>query len=1050
MFSRFFIERPIFASVISIVIIIAGLLTLFSLPIAQYPEITPPTVKVSAVYPGANATVIAESLAAPIEEEVNGVEGMVYMSGTCSANGTYDLTVTFEVGTDLDMAQVLVQNRVSKAEARLPQEARQQGISVKKQSSNILAMVALSSPDGRYDELYLSNYAMLHLRNEMARINGVGDVSIFGASDYGMRIWLDPEKLKSRKLTTTDVINAVKEQNVQVAAGQIGQYPAPEGQNFQYTINTQGRLNEVSQFEDIIIKTGKGGRFTRLKDVARVELGAKDYFSFAQLNGKPACLMAIYQLPGANALEVMDRVQADMEELSPSFPEGVEYSIPFDTTTFVRVSIKEVVITLIEAMLLVILTILIFLQDWRSTIVPALTIPVSLIGTFAVMGLMGFSLNMITLFGLVLAIGIVVDDAIVVVENTMRNMEEFGMDAKTAAIKAMEEVSGPVVATTLVLLAVFVPSAFLTGITGELYRQFALTIAVSTVFSSVNALTLSPAMCAILLKPVPERTNLFSRTFEKYFGKLNSLYNRTVGMILRRSAIMMIVFLGLSALTLLGFMRLPAGFLPDEDQGYLMATAQLPDAASVERTLKVTEEMNRILSGTEGIQDYIAIPGFSIMDGTTASNAVAFWIILKPWEERTAKELSVPGIRNRLMAEFSRMQEALAFAFIPPPITGLGTAGGFEMMVQDRGNAGLNQLQAVTQELVQDAGAQTGLTGLNTAFRANVPQLYADVDRVKAKNIGVPLSDIFATLQVNLGSAYINDFSKFGKTYQVKVQAEPQFRANIEDIRKLEVRDQQGNMLPLATLINVKESIGPQIIRRYNTYPAASVNGSPAPGYSSGDALKLMENVATAKLPASMGFEWTGISFQEKAAGNEAVYIYMLSVLLVFLVLCAQYESWSVPVGVIMVIPPALLGTIAALFFAGMDINVYTQIGIVLLVALASKNAILIVEFAKEKRESGKGIAEAALESAKLRFRPILMTSLSFVLGVFPLVTATGAGAGSRRSVGMAVFGGMIAATLMSVLLVPLFYTLVQGISERLGKMKTADKSPIPAVKISG
>ncbi|MEJ2286262.1 MAG: efflux RND transporter permease subunit, partial [Desulfobacterales bacterium] len=874
------------------------------------------------------------------------------------------LTVSFDVGTDLDMAQVLVQNRVKLAEAKLPEEVKRQGINTKKKSTNIVLIISLFSPDGRFDELYLSNYATLRLRDVLSRIDGVGDVTVFPQSDYSMRIWLNPPKLKSRDLTTEDVLAALREQNVQVAAGQIGQPPAPAGQSFQYTVNVLGRLTEIEQFDDIIIKTAEGGRITRLKDIARIELGGKSYDLTSGLTGQPSASVLIYQLPGANALNVAKQLYATMEDLKTYFPEGLQYMIPYDTTIFVEQSIQEVFVTLFQAAALVFLVLFIFLQDWRATVVPAVTIPVSLIGTLAVMLAMGFSLNMLTLFGLVLAIGIVVDDAIVVVEATATNIEQ-GLTAKEAAIKAMNEVSGPVVATTHVLLAVFVPSAFLPGITGQMYRQFALTIAISTIFSSINALTLSPALAALLLRPSKKRKNIFFRGFDAVFRKTENGYSALVKTFVRRTAIMLLLFSGLLGLTGWQFTRLPTGFLPIEDQGYVMASIQLPDAASLERSQAVLDRIDGILKKTPGIQDWVSLGGYSLIDGTNASNMATVFIIMKPWEERTSPDLSMAAILANLQRQFFQIQEAIVFAFPPPAIPGLGVAGGFQMQLEDRGGVGLAELQQMVHELVQAGNAQSGLTNLNSTFRADVPQLFAEVDRTKAKTMQVPLSSVFNTLQTYLGSYYVNDFNKFGRTWQVKVQADHQFRMAPDDIRRLDMRDAAGNMVPIGTLVNVDQILGPQTILRYNLYPSASITGEAAAGSSSGQALNLMEQMART-LPASMGYEWTGMSYQEKKVGSEAIMVFVLAIVLVFLVLAAQYESWTNPVAVILVVPLAVLGTVVALVMRGFDNNVYTQIGIVLLIGLASKNAILIVEFAMAEREKGKGILEAAMDAAQL------------------------------------------------------------------------------------
>ena len=1031
MFSRFFIEHPIFASVISIVIVLAGLVSVGLLPISQYPEITPPTVEVKASYPGANAAVVAETVAAPIEQEVIGVENMIYMSSVSAGDGSYTLTVTFEVGTDLDMASILVQNRVTLAEPKLPEEVKRQGVNTKKKSPNIILIASLSSPDDRYDELYMSNYATLRIRDTLSRIPGVGDVNIYPESDYSMRIWLDPTLLKSRSLTTTEVIAEIREQNVQVAAGQIGQPPVPAGQNFQYAVNVLGRLTDVEQFEDIIIKTGTGGRVTRLKDVARIDLGGKTYDITSRLSGAPSASIAVYQLPGSNALDVSSRVHAAMEEMSAYFPEGLEYSIPYDTTMFVDASIKQVYVTLVEAVLLVFLVLFLFLQDWRATLIPAVTIPVSLIGTLAVMLAMGFSINMLTLFGLVLAIGIVVDDAIVVVEATVTHMEQ-GLDSKAAAIKAMSEVSGPIVATTLVLLAVFIPAAFLPGITGELYRQFALTIAVATVFSSISALTLSPALAAMVLRLPPENKHAFFRGFDRLFSKTENGYMSVVKGAVRRTALMLLLALGLMTFTGWQFVSLPTGFMPTEDQGYMLVHVQLPDASSQERTNEVLDKIDAILKQTNGVADWVIFGGFNLIDGTASSNTAIVFITLAPWEERTEPALRQEAILAGLQGQFFvRIPESIVYVFLPPAISGLGVAGGFQLQIEDRGGIGLEELNAMVREIIQDGNAQAGLTGLNTTFRIDVPQLFAEVDRTKAKTLGIPLSEVFDSLQAYLGSAYVNDFNKFGRTWQVMVQADHQFRTRPDDIRSIDVRNASGAMVPLGTLIAVDETVGPQTILRYNLYPTASITGEAAPGYSSGQALNLMEQLAGQKLPTSMGYEWTGMSFQEKKVGSEAIMVFALAIILVFLVLSAQYESWTSPAAVIMVVPLAVLGTVLAVMMKGADNNVYTQIGITLLIGLASKNAILIVEFAMAERERGKSLLDAAVDAAKLRFRPILMTSIASIAGFMPLVIASGAGAASQQAIGLAVVGGMVAATVMSLTFTPVFYVVMKRLGEK-------------------
>ncbi|WP_372712729.1 efflux RND transporter permease subunit [Ilyobacter sp.] len=1036
MFSKFFIKRPIFAGVISIVIVIAGLVTLKSLPVAQYPEIAPPTIQVSAVYPGANAETISLTVAQPIEGEVNGVENMLYMSSNSSNSGEYSLSVTFQVGTDMDVAQNLVQNRVSQALSSLPEEVQRQGVTTAKRSSNILLLASLTSDNPMQDDLFLSNYATLNIKDELSRIKGVGGITVFGAGDYSMRIWLYPDKLKARGLTSTDVVSAVREQNTQVAAGQIGQEPSPVDQNFQFTVNMRGKLNTTEEFENIIVKTTPDGGMIRVRDVARVELGSQSYNVSSQLNGQPSAAMAVFLQPEANALEVAESVKERIDELSEKFPQGMKADIPFDTTTFVKSSINEVVETLFISVILVFLTILLFLEDWRATLIPTIAIPVSLIGTFAVMAALGVSINTLSLFGLVLAIGIVVDDAIIVVENAVRNIDENGLAPREAAIKAMEEITGPVVATTLVLLSVFIPTAFLGGITGQLYRQFALTIATATIFSSINALTLSPALCAIFLRPKNpnKKHNIFTRGFNSIFGKTQKGYAKVLTSLVRRGAVMILAFIIITLGVFWKYDSLPKGFVPKEDAGYAMINVQLPDAASLTRTKAVVNKISERLEKVEGIENKIAISGYSIMDGAAASNNAAFWIVFKSWEERKKAGLDMENIIGEISKSVGDIQEARILVFTPPPIRGLGNAGGFQMQIQDRASAGSANLEKAVQNIVMNANSQSKLTRVYSTYRANVPQLLTVLDRTQAKTLKIPLSNIFNTLQGNLGSTYVNDFNQFGRNYQVRAQADANYRATAEDIKKLEVRNENGEMIPMGTVLSVEEAVGPQIITRYNMYPSATISGQGAGFTSSGEAMQIMEDLAKENLPSSMGFEWTGMSYQEKAAEGNIVFIFGLAVLFVYLVLCAQYESWTLPLTIVLTVPLAVLGTVVALSIRQMDINVYTQLGIVLLIAMTCKTAILISEFAKEESNSGMSLTESALEASRLRFRPILMTAFTFILGVLPLTYATGAGAESRQSLGTATAGGMLSATLLLIFFVPVFYIKIMGISEKFKK----------------
>ncbi|MHC4921830.1 MAG: efflux RND transporter permease subunit [Planctomycetota bacterium] len=1037
MFSRFFIYRPVFALVISIVIVLVGLISIPTLPVESMPDITPPTVKVSTTFPGANAQVVEQTVTTPIEQQVNGVEDMIYMESKSTSNGTMDLTVTFEIGTDVDMAAVLVQNRVAIAEPLLPEEVKRQGVTTKKQSTNLTLMVNLISPDDRYDDVFISNYATTQVKDVLARVRGVGEVQMMGAKDFGMRIWLNPARLKSRDLTSDEVVAALREQNVQVAAGKIGQPPNPAGLNFEYTITTLGRLTTEEEFSNIIIKTNPDGAIVRLRDVARVELGAQDYSWYVQLGGKPSVGLSIYQLPGSNALGVAEGINAAMEELSANFPEGLEYRMVYDSTRYITASISEVIETLIVAILLVIFTVFIFLQDFRTTLIPSITIPVSLIGTFAAMKMMGMSINNLTLFGLVLAIGIVVDDAILVVENTMRIIDTEKLAAKEATAKAMEEVGGPIIATTLVLLAVFVPTTMMPGLTGRLYQQFALTISVATVFSSVNALTLSPALAGLLLRPSKTERGRFFSWFNSSFEKGTAKYMGVVTKVTRRTGTTMAVFGGILVIIYLTFANLPGGFIPDEDQGYFFVNVQLPDGASSERTTEVLDRINAVLAEAPGVEAFITIGGYSFLNGVQGSNYGAVIATLFPWDDRGDADLHVESIIRRLQGFLFGIQEGVAFAFGPPPIMGLGAAGGFTMEMQDRTGLGYQLLETFARDMVAGGLQSPTLTRLSQNFSANVPQIFVDVDRNRAKTYGVPLQSVFSTLQSNLGSAYVNDFNVFGRTWKVMVQADQQFRSRARDIARLEVRSQSGRMIPIGALAEVRDTTGPQVVRRFNMFPSATISGQAAPGSSENQATAEMEVLAGQLLPAGMGYSWSGVTYQQKAAGNLAPLIFGLAIVFVFLFLAAQYESWTIPLAVMLSIPLSFLGAAGVTLIRGLDNNIYMQIGLVLLIGLSAKSAIMIVEFAKQLNEEGSSVIDAAVEAARLRFRPILMTAFSFILGVIPLLIASGAGAASRQSLGTAVFGGMLVATVTGVFLIPVLYVVVMHTVARLtGKAK--------------
>jgi len=1054
-FSHFFIRRPIFAGVLSIIIVLVGGIAVFQLPIAQYPEIAPPTVVVRAVYPGANPKVLAETVATPIEQEVNGVENMLYMSSTSTSDGVMSLTITFKLGTDLNIAQVLVQNRVAIALPKLPEEVRRLGVTTTKKSTDLTMVAHLISPDSSRDELYLANYAFLQVKDQLARIHGVGDVTALGARDYSMRVWLDPEKLASRNMTAGDVVRAIREQNLQVAAGTIGQPPVPSGQDFQLTISTQGRLLDEQQFADIIIKQGPQGQVTRISDVARVELAARDYSIASQLSGKPAAALVIWQLPGSNAIETSDAVRAKLAELRKNFPPGVDYRVIYDTTLFARESIRAVVHTLFEAILLVVIVVIIFLQNWRASVIPLLAVPVSLIGTFAVMKVFGFSLNNLSLFGLVLAIGIVVDDAIVVVENVERNIA-LGLSPVEATKKAMNEVSGPVIAVALVLCAVFVPTAFVSGITGQFYRQFALTIAVSTVISAFNSLTLSPALSAILLKPHHAKKDWFARgtdfalgwffrLFNKGFGRTTNGYTRAVAGTVRRGGIALAVYAGLLALTWFGFKTVPTGFIPTQDQGYLIVFAQLPDGASLERSQKIITRAGEIARSIPGVNGTVEFPGFNLLVGGNLPNSGTMFVSLEAFEDRKSPQKSAEVILRQLYAKYAELRDARILVLSPPPVRGLGATAGFKMMIQDRADLGLITLGATGFKMMASGSQTPGLAQVFTTFTTRVPQLFVDVDRVKAKSMNVTLSDVNDTLQIYLGSLYVNDFNRFGRTYQVTAQADSNFRLQPEDVRKLKTRNAAGDMVPLGTLVDVHETTGPDKVIRYNMYPAADINGVALPGVSSGQAIKLAQQLAAKELPPGMNYEWTDLTYQEILAGNTIVFIFPLCVLLVFLTLAAQYESWSLPLAIILIVPMCLLSAVVGVWLRHMDNNIFTQIGLIVLVGLASKNAILIVEFARQLEDTGKSITEAAIEAARLRLRPILMTSFAFILGVVPLVLAKGAGAEMRQALGTAVFFGMLGVTIFGLILTPVFYVVIRKLTVRFKKASETETAAVLA-----
>ncbi len=1032
--SRFFIDRPIFAAVLSILIFIAGFISLWNLPISEYPEVTPPSIIVSAQYPGANPKVIAETVAAPLEEQINGVEDMIYMASQSTADGRLALTITFKIGSDPDKAQQLVQNRVNQALPRLPDIVKQFGVTTVKSSADLTMVVHVISPENKYDDLYLSNYATINIKDHLQRLSGIGTVRVFGSSDYAMRVWLDPDKIAARGLSAQTVVNAIREQNVQVAAGVIGSSPTPEGIDLQLNINTQGRLQSEEEFSDIIIKTDPNGAITRLKDVARIELGSAQYSMKSFLNNKSAVALAVFQAPNSNALEISDNVRKTMEELKKDFPEGLDYTIVYDPTIFVRSSIKAVIYTLLEAVALVVLVVILFLQTWRASIIPLLAVPVSIVGTFAFLMFIGFSINALTLFGLVLAIGIVVDDAIVVVENVERNIES-GLSPKEATYQAMQEVSEPIIAIALTLTAVFVPIAFISGLTGEFYRQFALTIAISTIISAFNSLTLSPAMAAILLKGHDEPQDWLTRTmetklgwffdgFNRFFKKSSESYSGQVRKILGHKKLAFSIYLLLVALTLFGFYKVPTGYIPAQDKQYLIGFAQLPDGSSLNRTEEVLKQMTEIALKNEGIAHAVSFPGLSINGFTNSSSAGIVFLPLKPFEERRSKELSAANISQSVNMQFGAIKDAFVLVLPPPPVRGLGTSGGFKLQLEDRVDLGEEALANIKDAILGQAYQNHVLDPHQTysGYQINVPQLAVELDRTKAKQLGIPITDIFSTMQIYLGSLYINDFNKFGRTYQVIAQADAPFRSHAEDIAKLKVRNLAGEMVPLGSVLTVKQSYGPERSMRYNSYRSADINSAPAKGFSNGQAQEEIKKIIENTLPKGMGYEWTDLSYQQILAGNTSILIFPLCVLLVFLVLAAQYESLVLPLAIILIVPMCLLCAIAGVWLTGSDNNIFTQIGLIVLVGLACKNAILIVEFAKELEHSGKTPFEAAVEATHLRLRPILMTSFAFIMGVMPLVTSHGAGAEMRYAMGVAVFSGMLGVTFFGLFLTPVFY----------------------------
>ncbi|WP_454642283.1 efflux RND transporter permease subunit [Bradyrhizobium liaoningense] len=1037
MFSRFFIERPVLSNTLAFLIVLVGALALASLPVSQYPNVVPPTVSVTATYPGASARTVMDTVALPVEQQVNGVDHMIYMQSTSASDGSYSLVVTFDIGTDPDTAQVLVQNRVSLASAQLPSAVSTQGLNVQKKQTSILQFINLYSPEGRYDNLFLANYATIHLQNELARVPGVGNVTVLGSGAYAMRIWLDPGRLQAFGLTPGDVTSAIQQQSNEVTAGLVGAPPTPDTVNFQYVLNVTGRFSEAAEFENIVVKvaSGEGGRIVRIRDIGRIELGAASYGQTATLNGRPSAAIAVSQLSGANALTVAESVKSKMDELSKSFPAGLAYKVSFDSTKFITASVREVYETLVIAAGLVLIVILAFLQDWRAMLVPATTVPVTIIGAFAAMSLLGFTVNTTSLFALVLAIGIVVDDAIVIVEGVARHLDG-GMSSREAAVKAMSELFGPVIGITLVLMAVFLPAATLSGLTGKMYQQFALVIAATAVISAINAVTLKPTQCALWLRPSvpPQERNVAARAFNTVYGRAEMLYTALISRIVALSVPVALLGIALIGVAFYSLSTVPTGFLPDEDQGYFVVSLKLPDAASAHRTETAVAEAVKLVQAVPGVEDVIAVSGISPLDNNaTLYNAGMLYVVLKPWDDRKTADLGIGSITANARAALDGMDSATALIMLPPPIQGIGNASGFTMMVQIKdGSSDFVALQNAVDQLAANASTQTGLARVAPNFKGAVKQFRLVVDRTKAEAIGITVGQVFSALETYMGSTYVNQFTKYNYVFKVYVQADAAFRLQPDDILKLKVKGADGRMVPLGTVAAIKDEVGPPLITLYNLYPAATVTGSPATGFSSGEAMSLMSEVAAKSLPPGMGTAWTAMSYQEQIVGNQIYRVFLIALVLVYFILAGQYESWLQPLAVILAVPLALLGTVIALDATGMPNNLYTQIGIVLLIALAAKNAILVVEYAREKRAEGMEVAEAAIEAARLRLRPILMTSCAFIFGMLPLVFASGAGAGARVSIGLAVVSGMLASTFLAVLFVPPFFVVLERLSGAL------------------